>query len=69
MTNRRITMTILTRLPDPGRTQPVADKFLRPQSAAERRGDFRDFVIVCAWAAVGITLTIAAAIGFGLQIQ
>jgi hypothetical protein len=62
-------MTILTRPSAPERRQPVADKSLRLRPATERHGEFRDFAIVCAWAAVGITVTVAAAILFGLEIQ
>jgi hypothetical protein len=65
-------MTTQTRLFAQGRTQPEADTLngsRAGQRPAESDSKFRDFAIVCTWAVVGIILTVAAAISFGLEMQ
>jgi hypothetical protein len=69
-------MTTKTILSAQGRTQPQADTLDGSRNSlptgrgiAESDGKFRDFAVVCAWAIVGIILTMVAALWFGLEIQ
>jgi hypothetical protein len=73
---QEITMITRTRPSAQGRAHVEADKLDGSRNsscvgpgATESDSEFRDFAVMCAWATVGIILTVATAIWFGLEIQ